>query len=166
MQQQPGRVHVLYLERAEDQRTADGQRMAGLHLDQQPGIGPFICGTCDGVADAWRGRCDNFQCALRMCCAEGALFRPSVAQFAVLSPRAALRYDLPLLGQWMAAQGTKRPTEALVIGTVLRVAASQLAPRECGVDLRRLEHEDEMWEWAAEWAGAVRAAAGGGRERV
>ena len=91
----PARVHVLYLERAEDQRTSDGKRSAGLHLEQTPGLGPYICTTCDAVADTWRNRCDNFQCALRMCCAEGALFRPSVAQFAVLSPRAALAYPNP-----------------------------------------------------------------------
>ena len=63
-------IHVLYLERAEDQRSADGKRLAGLHLDQRPGgLGPTLCDACEGVKDSWRGRCDNFQCALRMCCA-------------------------------------------------------------------------------------------------
>jgi hypothetical protein len=162
----PARVHVLYLERAEDQRTADGKRSAGLHLEQTPGLGPYICATCDAVADSWRNRCDNFQCALRMCCAEGALFRPSVAQFAVLSPRAALAYSLPAFGAWMAAQGTKRPTEALVVGAALRVAAGALDPAACGVTHVPLACDsdgdgDAMWAWAAQWAGAVRASAAG-----
>ena len=162
----PARVHVLYLERAEDQRTADGKRSAGLHLEQTPGLGPYICTTCDAVADTWRNRCDNFQCALRMCCAEGALFRPSVAQFAVLSPRAALAYSLPAFGAWMAAQGTKRPTEALVVGAALRVAAGTLDPAACGVTHVPLACDsdgdgDAMWAWAAQWAGAVRTSAAG-----
>ena len=160
------RVHVLYLERAEDQRTSDGKRSAGLHLEQTPGLGPYLCTTCDAVADTWRNRCDNFQCALRMCCAEGALFRPSVAQFAVLSPRAALAYSLPVFGAWMAAQGTKRPTEALVVGAALRVAAGTLDPAVCGVTHAPLACEpdgdgDAMWAWAARWAAAVRASAAG-----
>ena len=71
----PARVHVLYLERAEDQRTADGKRSAGLHLEQTPGLGPYICTTCDAVADTWRNRCDNFQCALRMCCGSVTIAR-------------------------------------------------------------------------------------------
>ena len=159
-------IHVLYLERAEDQRTADGKRSAGLHLEQTAGLGPYICTACHAVADTWRNRCDNFQCALRMCCAEGALFRPSVAQFAVLSPRAALAYELPTLGAWMAVQGTKRPTEALVVGAALRVAAGTLDPAECGVTHARLVCDsdgegDAMWAWAAQWAGAVRASAAG-----
>ena len=162
----PARVHVLYLERAEDQRTADGKRSAGLHLEQTPGLGPYICTTCDAVADTWRNRCDNFQCGLRMCCAEGALFRPSVAQFAVLSPRASLVYSLPAFGAWMAAQGTKRPTEALVVGAALRVAAGTLDPAACGVTHVPLACDsdgdgDAMWAWAAQWAGAVRASAAG-----
>ena len=141
----PARVHVLYLERAEDQRTADGKRSAGLHLEQTPGLGPYICTTCDAVADTWRNRCDNFQCALRMCCAEGALFRPSVAQFAVLSPRAALAYSLPAFGAWMAAQGTKRPTEALVVGAALRVGrrrrADQPGQQIAGADVAATESD-------------------------
>lgn len=159
-------IHVLYLERAEDQRSADGKRLAGLHLDQRPGgLGPTLCDACEGVKDSWRGRCDNFQCALRMCCAEGTLFRRAVQQFAVLSPRAAVRYELPKFGPWLSRQGTKRPTEALVIGAALRAAASQLAP-ESGVTHSALTCTDDgegdaMWSWAASWASQVRAAASG-----
>ena len=160
-------IHVLYLERAEDQRSSDGKRLVGLHLDQRSGLGPTLCDAegFAGVRDSWRGRCDNFQCALRMCCAEGALFRQAVQQFAVLSPRAAVRYELPKFGAWLSGQGTKRPTEALVIGAALRAAASQLAP-ESGVTHSALACSDDgegdaMWSWAASWAARVRAAASG-----
>lgn len=41
------RVHVLYLERADDQRGADGQPTPGVHLNV-PGLGPCLCAGCGG----------------------------------------------------------------------------------------------------------------------
>lgn len=160
-------VHVLYLETAEDQRNETGGRSAGCHLNVS-GLGPTLCTTCSGVADVWRGRLDNMQCALRMCCAEGALFRPFVAQFALLSPRAAVNYELARFGNWLAKEGTKRATEAVVVGAALRAASSDLSPNDSGVAHTAFECADDgtgegMWQWAAAWAAAVRAGSGGGR---
>ena len=159
-------VHVLYLETAEDQRGSDGLRSPGVHLNER-GRGPALCAACGGVADAWRGRLDNMQTALRMCCSEGALFRPSVAQFALVSPRAVIRYSLAEFGGWLSERGTKRATEAVVIGAALRAASGEL-PAASGVSHAPLEVAPDgspecMWAWVAGWAAAVRARAAGGR---
>lgn len=155
------RVHVLYVESAEDQRGTDGARVPGLHL-RVPGLGPTLCGTCGSVADSWRGRLDNFQCTLRMCCAEGQLFRPCVSQVALISPRAALNYSLPELGAWMHASGRKRPNEALLIGAALREADPALPAVHDGVTYAELRPDtDAMWEWVSLWAQAVRDSAAG-----
>lgn len=157
------RVHVLYVERAEDQRGPSGARSAGVHLGV-PGRGPCICDACEGVAEVWRGRLDNLQTTLRMCCAEGSLFRPEVMQFACASPRAGLLYDIPRLATWMSARGSKRPTEALVIGSALRVARGELEPGACGISHSPFEASDDgesegMWAWIAQFAAGVRARA-------
>ena len=160
------RVHVLYLETAEDQRGADGSRSAGCHLNSS-GRGPTLCSGCGGVADVWRGRLDNMQCALRMCCAEGAIFRPFVKEFALVSPRVALRYELARFGEWMAREGTKRATEAVVVGAALRAAAAELSS-ESGVthaalDCTEAGAGEAMWRWVQAWVAAVRAGSGGRR---
>ncbi|KAG8466279.1 hypothetical protein KFE25_002035 [Diacronema lutheri] len=160
------RIHVLYLERGDDQRE-EGQRSAGVHLNVA-GRGPCLCTGCDGVADVWRGRLDNMQTTLRMCCAEGALFRPFVAQFAFASPRASLLYDVPRLGAWMNAQGAKRPTEALIVGSALRAHAGSLSAAVSGVacDSHATPSEgsvgagdEAMWAWVDAFISRVRARA-------
>lgn len=155
------RIHVLYLEQADDQRGPDGRRSPGVHLNVR-GLGPCLCAGCGGVADVWRGRADNMQTTLRMCCAEGSLVRPFVAQFAFASPRASLLYDVPRLGAWMHAQGTKRPTEALVVGSALRAHAGELSAEESGVACTPHAPEAEdahMWAWVGEFVRGVRARA-------
>ncbi|EOD35481.1 hypothetical protein EMIHUDRAFT_201601 [Emiliania huxleyi CCMP1516] len=144
-------VHVLYLETAEDQRGSDGLRSPGVHLNER-GRGPALCAACGGVADAWRGRLDNMQTALRMCCSEGALFRPSVAQFALVSPRAVIRYSLAEFGGWLSERGTKRATEAVVIGAALRAASGEL-PAASGVSHAPLEHTTAAGALAASLRG-------------
>jgi hypothetical protein len=114
------------------------------------------------VADSWRGRLDNFQCTLRMCCSEGQLFRPCVSQVALISPRAALTYSLSDLGAWMNASGRKRPNETLLLGAALRKADPALPVVADGVTYAELRPDgDAMWGWVSAWAQAVRDSASG-----
>jgi hypothetical protein len=157
------RVHVLYLEQADDQRGGDGVRCAGVHLGE-PGRGACLCSSCGGVADVWRGRLDNMQTTLRMCCAEGAIFRPFVAQFAFASPRHSLLYDIHRLGGWMRAQGAKRPTEALIVGSALRVHAGELSAEESGISVTShssasASGAEAMWAWTTAFVSEIRARA-------
>jgi hypothetical protein len=98
----PARVHVLYLERAEDQRTADqAVRMSPPRADSRPRAGrtsvkPYRT-TCDaimpcvmrrfpvtltipgGLWDTWRNRCDDIPVrAADVLAAAPRAFRPGV----------------------------------------------------------------------------------------
>lgn len=156
---------MLYLETAEDQRDVHGHHSSGCHLNVS-GLGPTLCSDCDGVSSVWRGRLDNMQCALRMCCAEGTIFRPFVTQFALLSPRAALIWDLKAFGKFMTESNTKRCTEAVVIGAGLRAALISPESSGSGVTHSGFACDEAMWEWAAEWIGSLRMRAGDGGGKV
>lgn len=94
---------------------------------------PQICGTCDGVQDAWRGRFDNAQVTLRMCAAEGVGFKRYIRSFLMLSSRAAIDFDLPAFYRWSVAQRKKVLTERVVLGTLLGVHRGRHRARDCGV---------------------------------
>lgn len=111
------------------------------------------------------------QTTLRMCCAEGSIMRPFVAQFAFASPRASLLYDVPRLGAWMSAQGTKRPTEALIVGSALRAHSGNLSAEESGISCSLhaaaanggpcgdTSDDAAMWAWVSHLVSSVRARA-------
>ena len=93
---------------------------------------PRICNRCNDLADAWRGRFDNFHAALRACALQGG-FKDYVSDFLLLGPTATMHFKLHTMYDWLKGKRTKVLTERVILGTVLESYRGDVDKRQCGV---------------------------------